>query len=208
MKGKAFEKLCLQRMTYEERLGVACMWRNGVMTRWDDKTKSSMAIASLPDFSGMLDGLSFMLDAKVCSQASVNLQPDHFGTHQFKHLCRVARFGGTAFLLIHFPERVLKTKTDEVRTVAFPVHADHPFWIGFGPESGNRTINREACDTFGVDVHWDRLGRMRTETPDIVEAVRELRRAEIDGEIDREIPNEARRPAAPSFDDFAGAPPF
>ena len=174
MKGKEFERLCLQRMAWEERQGQAAMWRNGVMTRWDAETKSSIAIASLPDFSGLLESLYFTCDAKVCQQASVNLQPDHFGEHQFKFLCRAHKFGATTFLLIHFPRRELKTKTDEERTVAFPVFAEHPFWNGFGVGEGNRTINREACDAFAVDVQWNKAGQMRTVTPDIRKAIFDL----------------------------------
>lgn len=179
MKGKELEKLCTQRMEWEERQGNGCMWKCGVIaSRKQDG--EWIALQSFPDFEGLVDSLHFTFDAKVCHDASIQLDPTHFGKRQFKFLCKSSAFGGTGFLLIHFPRREMKTFTDDVRTVAFPVSAEHPFWEGFGPDSGRRTINRKDCDLFGIDVSWGTPGRMQTETPDIIQAVRDLREREHD----------------------------
>lgn len=179
MKGKEFEKLLLDRMAYHERQGEATMSRYGVHATFMKNRETGKAewrpIHSLPDFEGVLapDGRQFVVECKVSNQASLNLQDSHFSDRQLKHLLTRARFGSISILLIHFPERILKTRTDEAQTWAFPVFDEHQFWQLFAA-GGTRSISRGDCQDYAVPVQWNTTPGGRTERPDLLAAIREL----------------------------------
>lgn len=174
MKAKDFEKVCAYRMEREEKDGVATMTRYGVQASMLDG--KWIPITSLPDFEGVLppDGHQFVFDCKVCSQASFPLDDDKFKRRQFRHMVTRSRFGATCFLLIHFTERVLKQRTDEAMTVAFPVAIDHPFWEQFDRGEVKR-ISRLDAEQYGFRIEWSVKQGCRKESPDIVAAVESLR---------------------------------
>lgn len=173
MKAKDFEEIVLYRMRQCEERGECTMGRYGVQGVYLDGEWKP--IQSLPDFEGVLPplGRQFVFDAKVCSQASFPLDDDKFKRRQLRHLVTRDRFGAIAFLLLHFPMRQLKTKTDEAATWAFPVSADHPVWRAFDAGEVKR-LTREACEEYAVRVPWNLLPGGRTDRPDVLSAVKEL----------------------------------
>lgn len=131
-----------------------------------------IALASLPDFEGIMPGgRQVVFDCKVCNQASFPLDTESKSkSRQLSHLLKRGKFGAVAFYLVHFPERVLKTRTDPEETYAFPVHPDHPFWEAF--ERGEKKrITREDCLEYAVPVEWNVLPGGTKPRPDIVLAV-------------------------------------
>jgi len=131
---------------------------------------------SLPDFEGVIKGHQFITDAKVCNAASFPLDFESKSkSRQLAHMLKRAKFGCTCFYLIHFPERVLKTRTDPEVTYAFPIHPDHPFWEAF--ERGEKKrITREDCEADAIEVEWNVLPGGNKPRPDIVFAVLLLQR--------------------------------
>lgn len=172
MKGKELEEFCLYRVRQEEELGRATMSRCGVQASYVDG--KWQPIFSLPDFSGLLPhGQEFVFDAKVCGSSSFPLNDDKFKRRQFKHMVTRDRFGAIAFLLIHFTERALKKSYYPAETWAFPVSLNHKFWSAF--DAGEvKSITREDCREYAVEVEWNVLPGGRTPRPDIVIAVYEL----------------------------------
>ena len=172
MKGKEFENIVVNRMKWEEKHGRATMARYGVHAvrikgEWQP-------INSLPDFEGVLrNGRQFVFDAKVCRQSSFPLQDDKLHVRQREHLLRRADFNAICFLLIHFPERVLRTRIVPMETWAFPVYRNHPFWESF-ERAEVRSITRQHCWDWGVSVTWDLTPKARITRPNVVRAIREL----------------------------------
>lgn len=172
MKGKEFEQACIYAMEGQERMGEATMSRYGVQASFVNK--EWRPINSLPDFEGIQrGGRQFVFECKVCSTASFALDEDKFKRRQLRHMLKRAKFGAITFLLIHFPTRELKTRTEPWRTVAFPVYGTHPFWEAFDRGEVKR-ITREDCDQYGVNVTWEPVPRGRTDRPNILEAIKEL----------------------------------
>jgi len=133
---------------------------------------------SLPDFEGVIgsNGRQFVFDAKVCNAASFPLDKESKSqSRQLAHMLKRSKFGVTCFYLIHFPERVLATRTDPEVTYAFPIHAKHPFWQGF-LRNENKRITREDCAEYAVPVEWNVLPGGNKPRPDIVLAVLLLQR--------------------------------
>lgn len=180
MNGKDFETICLARMQKEEEAGRATMGRYGVQAsmRKDEATGEMIwsPIHSLPDFEGLLcrSGRQFVFDAKVSGEASFKIREEaRSQSRQLAHMMKRARFGAICFYLVHFKERVLKKRTDDAQTWAFPVHPDHPFWAGF--ERGeSRSITRLEFQEHGVLVPWNVSPGGRTERPDILDAILRL----------------------------------
>lgn len=174
MNGKDFEKLVQQQMDREEARGLATMSRYGthavlVEGKWTP-------IHSLPDFEGVLmGGRQFVFDAKVCSsRASLDLNDEKLKKRQLKHLLTRARFGAIAFLLIHFPERALKTKTVPALTVAFPVSGLMSFWQRV--DAGEiKSLGREDALELGFEVAWTN-GRGNPK-PDLLPVILEMANA-------------------------------
>lgn len=173
MNGKEFEKLIQQQMDREESRDNATMARYGVHAVFIDEKWTP--IHSLPDFEGILPGgRQFVFDAKVCSsRASLDLNDDKLKKRQLKHLLTRAKFGAISFILIHFPERVLKTKTTPALTVAFPVDGRMSFWQRV--DSGEiKSLGRQDALEIGVTVSWTE-GRGNPK-PDLLPAIRQLER--------------------------------
>ena len=172
LKAKEFERLCIYAMEGAERVGDATMSRYGVQASLQNN--EWRPIESLPDFEGILQGgRQFVFDCKVCSQASFPLDDDKFKRRQLKHLLRRAKFGGITFLLIHWNQREMKTRTDEARTVVFPLCGHHAgnFWVRVDAGAEKR-ITRDACDEYGIDVDW--TGPAGKERPNLLAAILRL----------------------------------
>ena len=167
--GRGFEKLISKEAARLLKQDVADIGKYGVQcTHLGEKV---IPMASLPDYEGVANGVSkqVIFDAKVCSQASFPLNPyteKKNKAKQIKHMRKRWRFGCTCGLLMHWNERVLKTRTDKPVTWWFPVD-DGDFWQGF--DSGEtKSITREACFALGYEVHWHMPGRTRTAVPDLL----------------------------------------
>lgn len=179
MKGKDFEKLCVYRMEREERDGRATMSKYGVQVSLIPNDKGVIEpkpIRSLPDFEGTIapDGHQFITEAKVCSQSKLDLLDSKVKQRQLDHLMRRADFGVTAFILIHWPERKLKTRIDPVATFAMPVHRLLPFWLA-AERKEVKAIRRDDCELYGVSVEWNVIPGCRTPSPDLLPAILEVR---------------------------------
>ena len=179
MKSKEFEDVCLERMADEFAAGRAKMNRYGVQCTIIGTSPLGEPIyrplRSAPDFDITLppEGLHAIVEAKVCSSASFPLHDEFFKVRQLKYMLEHATCGAVCGLLIHFPERVLVTKTVDEMTVLFPVHPAHPFWCEF--ELGDvKSINREDCDRYAAEVFWNKRAGQRKLRPDILSALRNL----------------------------------
>ncbi len=128
---------------------------------------------SLPDFEGIIAsrGQQFVFDAKVCGDATYGISKGAKSSErQLNHLLTRSKFGGIAFLLIHFTERETKATKFAAETWAFPVHPDHPIWISVA--AGQRTrITKQDCAEWAVRVEWNCSKGSRTERPDILDAI-------------------------------------
>lgn len=178
MKGKEFEEITLYRLKDHEKRGDCTAGRYGVQAtmRKDEQGVPRWApVSSLPDFEGILApyGRQFCFEAKVCGQASLTIDDEKFKARQLRHLMTRARFGGISFVLIHWSERRLKTRTDPPVTWAFPVHPDHEFWVAVDRRE-IKSITRPHCEEYGVLVPWNTLPGGRTPRPDILSAVLQL----------------------------------
>lgn len=133
---------------------------------------SAKLLKSLPDFEGVLSprGRQFVTDCKVVSGASLEVRDSHFAERQITHMMRRSRCGAICFVLIFFNERVLKTRTDQEETWAFPVWESHPFWLSVAAEE-TKSISRDACVRWGVCVEWNTLEGGRKMRPDILQAI-------------------------------------
>jgi penicillin-binding protein-related factor A (putative recombinase) len=175
---KELEELVLFRARADEKQGLYTLGRYGVMSvfikgQWQP-------IPSLPDFEGVTkDGRQFIFDTKTISQPSYDLSGGTHKSfaHQYKHLQRRAKFGVTSFLLMHWNQRVMKTKVDPAFTVAFPIKRSM-FWDDY--EAGSeKKITRAAAHEYGVEVLWDTATeRSSKETPNILKTLMGLRNRE------------------------------
>lgn len=186
---RTFENLCVERGKLEHGLG------NGIWRRNENKaayTKDGLiSKPSWVDFSGtvLMPGIwptddpdvfregmvpwPIHFDCKRTEQASLSLQPDHFSRKQKRQLMEHARYGATCFLLVHYCERELKTKTDKAETIAIPVHPEHKLWVMVERQL-LATISRETAKEYGVRVAWTKPGKTRKYRPDILAAVHDL----------------------------------
>jgi hypothetical protein len=165
LKGKEFETLILDAAKREETSGTLLLFRYGVQgVTFGGKT---ILLSSLPDFGGVLaGGRQFNIEAKCAAGASFPLASDHFRDRQYSHMARCARMGGLSFLLIHFAERRLVSKTDPGMTVAVPVDERMSFWRFY--EAGDaRSLSREDALSLGSVVPWVVPPRCRKPLPDI-----------------------------------------
>lgn len=127
-------------------------------------------IQSLPDFEGVFSGgRQFIIEAKVCSQASLSLDDLKVTERQIQHLIRRSRFGVITALAIHWNPRELKTKSDEAETWLFPVHHALGFWV-----DPPKRINREKDVEHAVKVEWNIAPGKRKLSPDILPALKVL----------------------------------
>jgi penicillin-binding protein-related factor A (putative recombinase) len=171
--GKEFEELIIYRARMDEASGLYVMGRYGVMATFRDGEWHP--ITSLPDFEGIQPGgHQFIFDAKVCSQASYDLShtASKSFTHQYKALRRRDKFGALCFLLIHFNERVLKTKVELGLTILFPI-TDNEFWNAYD-RSEQKSLSRNEAIMYGIKVSWNTAtARSKRLTPDLLAAIKE-----------------------------------
>lgn len=114
-------------------------------------------IKSLPDFEGVLapDGVQFIFDCKVCSQASFgsNEFRKFLEGRQYKHLLKRSEFGAICFLLIHWNARELVRSKVEASTYALPVTSSLKFW-GDVSNGVELSLSRPACSEYGIYCPW------------------------------------------------------
>lgn len=166
--GRGFEKLINKEAARLLVLSEADIGRYGVQcSHMGDKV---IPMASLPDYEGVVNQVpkQVIFDAKVCSQSSFPLNPytdNKNKAKQIKHMRQRSTFGCTCGLLMHWNQRVLKTRTDPAETFWFPVN-NEVFWPEF--DRGERkSITRDDCFMFGYLVQWHQPGRTRTAVPDL-----------------------------------------
>jgi len=182
MTGKQFEQLCLDRVRRDRNNGgAATISRCGVRAA---RMKSEWQILqSFPDFEGVLrpSGRQFTFDCKVCSKSSFALDEFRPGAKrykaaQFNYLMERAEFGAIAFLLIHFSERQLKTRSFDAATYAVPVHPRLQMWIDFQSLEIS-SLARDTCAEFGERVAWNLpTARSNKKSPDILAAIEAMAR--------------------------------
>lgn len=168
LKGKEFEKLILFRAEKLEQFEILTLGRYGVQVSLINGVWQP--IPSLPDFEGVefTTGRQIIIEAKVCSQASYPIySTDKSRPRQLEHMLKRSTFSAMCYLMIHFNERKLVTKTEEARTVAFEVNEKHDFWRQY--RAGEvRSITRQDCDNYGIDIPWNLYSpRATTKTPDL-----------------------------------------
>lgn len=150
--GKAFEQILIKEAKRLATQGVLTMGRYGVMGALIKNVWTP--IPSLPDFEGVdRTGRQFIIEAKVCGQSSFQLDTSHFKSRQFSHMVARARFGVPCWLLIHWTERTLKTKSEPAVTTAIPVDPNMPFWVRFS-QGQERSIPRQTALELGRVIPW------------------------------------------------------
>jgi len=172
LRGREFEKLIEEVGEFYEREGIATIGRYGVSGAFNGDTWRP--IKSLPDFEGVwCDGRQIVFDAKVCSQSSFPLNKFVDGAgqpvRQLKHMLRRCRFGVRCFFLIHWSERILKTRTEPAETWRFPVD-NGPFWKWY-EEGMVKSITKEDCRSYGQPVSWCVPKRGRKPRPMVLEGL-------------------------------------
>lgn len=150
--------------------------RYGVMLSYQNE--ELRPIKSYPDLEGVRKpyGQQWLAECKVCSAASLHLAArinDDKQSKQLAHLLRRAEYGATSMYIVHFNERILKTKHVQPCTFAFPVHPCHPFWLRFlgGFES---KVNIEICQEYAVPIEWLVPYRCRKARPNFVPVIEEV----------------------------------
>lgn len=169
---KQFEDDCLERMRKEEARGNATMSRYGVQVSMVGE--QLIQVPSLPDFEGvLLGGRQFVFDCKRTGASSLSIDDHKFKDRQLRHMLTRARFGAVCFVLIHWSERVLKTRTDPEVTWAFPIHPEHEFWRAVDRKEV-KAITREDCEEHGELVPWDTFPGERKPRPNVLAAIKNL----------------------------------
>jgi penicillin-binding protein-related factor A (putative recombinase) len=169
---KEFEDVCLVRMQAEEKRGNATMSRCGVQVSMVNG--ELVRIPSFPDFEGVLPGgRQFVFDCKCCNASKLQIDDYKFKDRQLRHMLKRAKFGAICFVLIHWTERQLVTRTDPTVTWAFPVDPAHPFWQAV--DRGEiKSITREDCEEHGALVVWNTFPREHKPRPDVLAAIKQL----------------------------------
>lgn len=176
--GKEFEELILFRGRKLAEDGVLTLDKYGVQSTYrTDPQTGKLAwqpMQSYPDFDGCIapNGREFIIEAKVCSAASLPLtqQGKSVKLKQLTHMFQRSRFGSLCLLMIHWNRRELKTRVDEAATYALPVIEDHPLWASYLREEV-KTLTRQQCELYGVEVPWRAYQGGRKLTPAIEVAV-------------------------------------
>jgi penicillin-binding protein-related factor A (putative recombinase) len=183
LSGKDFESIVEHRLEQYESERKGSFGRYGVKTNFMTnpltKKLELMPMQSYPDFEGVVrGGRQIIFDCKVCSQSSFNWSYYRSITKgskhkQLKHMLERSNYGVTCFFLIHWNERVLKTKTVEAATYAVLVRAGHPYWDAV--ESGEvKSLTPEDCRTTGVEIPWVRPKGKRNAVVDLGVVIKEL----------------------------------
>ena len=179
MKGKEWEKICKDELRRLAKLGQLCWGSYGVKAYMDPETKQWRPKRSLPDIEGILPGgRQWMFDCKVVSQSSWIYESSDRKSQlaQKEHMMDRSKFGGIGFFLVHFPERVLDSKSWDQSTWAVPVNEHNGLWLGSHPNTSR--LHRDQMHLFAHPVEWGKFGRSRTLRPDIMQAIKDVGRLE------------------------------
>jgi len=175
LKAKEFEELLMQA---SRRLEGGDMVRYGTQASIGADGKP-MAVQSLPDFEGVFGGgRQFIIEAKVCSQASFPIDKSKIKPRQVSHMLTRSRCGVPCFVLLHFNERRGKTFHEPAETIAIVVSDALPLWQAFldAAAEAKRTktpfvspgsINREMASRIGRRVEWTCPKGSRKHLPDL-----------------------------------------
>lgn len=184
--GKKLEQLILLdarwRMEREEfhlsRYGVQAT----IMGKPGNPEAQVRVLRSLPDFEGILPGgRQFIFESKVCSGASFQLSDKtHFAERQLSHLLARSALGAISGILVHFSQRILKTRTYPPATYLFPVLNALSFWEEFS-RGEVKSLPRVACEEYGIRVLWWKPAKCKQFRPDLLTAIRNLERSLANG---------------------------
>lgn len=167
--GIDFEKLVIYSMDRAKAEGRCDAGKYGVQASFQNG--QWQPIGSLPDFEGAIPGgRQFVFDAKVCSSSSLDLHSSKVTARQLSHMLKRSQMGVPCFLLVHFSERVLKTRTDPAWTCALPVHPEQPLWSRW-LDGGQKGINRKEAELYGCRVRWVIGAGCHKSCPDVLQAV-------------------------------------
>lgn len=167
LSGKKFEELVLFRARKLEKKGILTLSRYGVQASFVDK--EWRPIDSYPDFDGCIapHGRELIAECKVSSSNTLDFTQSKAKAKQIEHMILRANFGAACYLLVHFNERRLKTRTDPAATYAVPVHERHPFWGGYLRKE-EKNLTRQQAELYGVPIEWNLWSPQATKpTPDI-----------------------------------------
>lgn len=179
LSGKEFEELILYRGRQMNDAGAWHLVRYGVqvsqMKDPDTGAFRLQPIASLPDFEACIAprGRQIVFEAKVCTQPSYAIKAENDRKErQLRHLLQRAKCGALCFLVIHFNERVMKTKHDEPFTAAIRIEPDSEFLMDV-LAGGTKMLTRTDAMLNGVLIPWNTFGqRGRKQTPDLSVLIR------------------------------------
>lgn len=171
---------------FEELLMLAAKRATGIhMVRYGTQSSigadgKPMAVQSLPDFDGAFapNGQQFIIEAKVCAQASFPMTKDKLKPRQVRHLLERSRVGVRSFVIIHFCERIGKNFHEPGETRAFAVNDRDPRWQAFvdahaeAKRTGNPvvpqgSINRDLAVRISKRVEWTCPPGCRKPLPDL-----------------------------------------
>lgn len=179
LKGKEFEELIMEAGARERKSGSMTLGRYGVQGMVvQGKT---LLVPSLPDFEGVLaGGRQFIIEAKVCSSASLQLDKKVVKPRQISHMLERSAMGAQCFLLVHFCARKLQNATQPAFTVALPVTAESsPVWQRFVDiyaeasrlrcdPTARESISRDLAYDMGIIVPWVAPKGCRKALPDLL----------------------------------------
>lgn len=173
---KEFESICLERLVWEAKQGRGHFSRYGVKVSYLEKGKM-IATPSMPDIEGALSptGRQVIFDCKKVDSVSRLKLEGKSTKNQIKHMLARSEVGAVCFFMVHFNERILKTRVDAAATYAFPVFAEHIFW-DIWIRCGGGSIERSDFESWGVPIRWNAPGQTKKERPDILHAVDEIAR--------------------------------
>ena len=125
-----------------------------------------VAIPSLPDFEGVLQGgRQFIIEAKVVGNGTLALNASKVKPRQVRHMLERHKMGSLCFFLIHYCKRVLKTKVVSPFTVAVPI--TFPGFADFNESGAASGIDLDTAIMAGVVVPWVKSQRMKNCVPDL-----------------------------------------
>lgn len=174
IKPKEFEELLLESA---KRVPGCHLSRYGVMTIMKDG--KWLPVPSLPDLEGVFEGgRQFIIEAKVCSQASFPMEKKTIKPRQVAHMLSRSAAGVPCWVIVHFCERKLKTSSQPGETIALRVHPDDVRWQRFvdayadarrsgNPVEGQGSISRDEAARIGVKVNWTCPKGSRKFLPDL-----------------------------------------
>ena len=170
-----FEELLMTEATRLDAQNILTMSRYPVASVMLPGSKFPIQKPSLPDFEGVFPGgRQFVIEAKVCSQASFPVTKAKLKPKQIRHMLTRSRFGVPCFLLIHFNAREGKTFRDEPFTVGIPVmrvvDGGVPLWEEYAvdPKGGySGVITRDAARAMGTVMEWHTPKQCRSPRPNL-----------------------------------------